>query len=130
LACGSSGSDDATSVAETEGTGSTGRDASAGPSTSPDGDGTTDDDTTTPSTSSAPTTDDDTTGPQGECFAARLLWFEDFETGAYDRWTSKSYGADWGNECQGNGLSREQSRSGSWSNRSEITCVLGESHRG
>jgi hypothetical protein len=71
-----------------------------------------------------------TSGEPGECFEARLLWFEDFETGNYERWTSNSYGGDWGNECQSNGFSADQARSGSSSHRSEITCVLGESHRG
>jgi hypothetical protein len=86
------------------------------------------DDETASSTSSSAT--GESTGSEGACFAARLLWFEDFENGDYDRWTSKSYGGDWGNECQGNALSQEQARSGSWSNRSEITCAHTESHRG
>ncbi len=73
---------------------------------------------------------DASTGSAEECFEARLLWFEDFENGNYDRWTSKTYGADWGDDCDSNALSQEQAHGGSWSNRSEITCAVGESHRG
>lgn len=80
-----------------------------------------------PSTSAA---DDSSTGPVGECVEARLLWFEDFENGDYDRWTSNNYGADWGGPCDYNELSMDHAMSGSWSNRSEITCAIGESHRG
>lgn len=69
-------------------------------------------------------------GGTGECFDARRLWFEDFEGGDYDRWTSNTYGADWGGDCDYNELSMDQAVSGSWSNRSEITCAYSESHRG
>jgi hypothetical protein len=80
-----------------------------------------------PSTGSA---DDPSTGEPGECVQARLLWSEDFEGGDYDRWTSNSYGADWGGPCDYNERSMDQAVSGGWSNRSEITCAIDESHRG
>lgn len=70
------------------------------------------------------------TGEPGECVQARLLWFEDFENGDYDRWTSNTYGADWGGPCDYNELSMDHAVSGGWSNRSEITCAIDESHRG
>jgi hypothetical protein len=133
LGCACGSSDDAKGESETATDGST--DASTDDPSSAGGDapsGTTgassvDDGTggSDPSTTTAPADDTAT-----ECFAARLLWFDDFEGGDYDRWTSKSYGGDWGNACQGNALSQEQARSGAWSNRSEITCTLDESHRG
>ncbi len=62
---------------------------------------------------------------------ARRLWFDDFETNNYNRWTSKGYGNDWGNGCQNNGFSTEQARSGTTSHRSEIVCRSHEDvHRG
>jgi hypothetical protein len=65
------------------------------------------------------------------CLAATRLWFEDFETGNYDRWTSKTYGKDWKNGfCHDNGFSTDQAVSPSHSHRSEITCASDESHRG
>lgn len=60
-----------------------------------------------------------------ECVRARRLWSEDFESGDYARWTSGTYGADWGPEsarCRENGITREEARSGSSSHRSAITC--------
>jgi hypothetical protein len=68
----------------------------------------------------------------GDCFDAKRLWFDDFETGDYSRWTSQGYGDEWGNDCQSNGLSQETSVSGQTSQRSEITCVYTEDevHRG
>jgi hypothetical protein len=68
-----------------------------------------------------------------DCVHATRLWFEDFETGDYARWTGDSYGGDWGNHCQSNGFSSERARSGSYSHRSEITCSYTEEdsvHRG
>lgn len=67
------------------------------------------------------------------CFRAKRLWFEDFETSDYSRWTSKTYGSDWGNACQGNALSALQAESPTHSNRSEIVCAYtaeGNVHRG
>jgi hypothetical protein len=130
VACSSSDVDEAETSASAANTdGSTGVGTSVSGDTLPGGPDTTADDDSGSGTSTPPM-DATTTGPQGECFAARLLWSEDFEGGDYDRWTSKSYGADWGNDCQGNALSQEQARSGAWSNRSEITCAHDESHRG
>jgi hypothetical protein len=72
-------------------------------------------------------------GSSGACFRATRLWFEDWETGDYSRWTSRSYDNDWGNSCQSNGISNERSVSPSHANRSEITCAYtseGNVHRG
>lgn len=69
----------------------------------------------------------------GPCVKATLLWSEDFETGDYARWTSNSYGNDWGNDCQSNGFSTEQAVSGTHSHKSSITCSYtaeGNVHRG
>jgi hypothetical protein len=70
-------------------------------------------------------------GAGSACFDATRLWFEDFETGDYSRWTSKTYGKDWNNGfCHDNGFSTTQSKSPTYSHRSEISCVSTESHRG
>jgi hypothetical protein len=68
----------------------------------------------------------------GDCFDATMLWFEDFETGDYSRWTSNGYGDEWGDDCQNNGLSTETSVSGETSQRSEIVCpyTADDVHRG
>jgi hypothetical protein len=70
------------------------------------------------------------TGGGGSCVRAKRLWFEDWETGDYSRWTQQSYDGNWGNECQSNGLSTAQAQSPTHSHRSEITCAYSESHRG
>lgn len=108
-----------TSLGPTEGGMSTGSDDPTGPTPASTG-------AVDPSTSA----DDTSTGEPGECVQARLLWFEDFEGGDYDRWTSNGYGADWGGPCDYNERSMDQAVSGGWSNRSEITCAIDESHRG
>lgn len=62
---------------------------------------------------------------------ATLLWYEDFESGNYDRWTSETYEADWNNGlCHDNGFSSEEVQEGSFSHRSDITCAVEEVHRG
>ncbi|HJL14814.1 MAG TPA: hypothetical protein RMH99_04110 [Sandaracinaceae bacterium LLY-WYZ-13_1] len=64
-------------------------------------------------------------GPSGPCVAARRLWSEDFETGGYERWTGRSYNAEWGPEsgsCRENGFTDSPVRSGAWAHRSAITC--------
>jgi len=69
----------------------------------------------------------------GPCFHARRLWFEDWETGDYSRWTSQTYGNGWGNECQSNGFSTDHAVSPTHSHRSQITCPYtaeGNVHRG
>ncbi|GEM_PF-6063289 len=68
----------------------------------------------------------------GTCVAAQLLWFDDFETGDYSRWTSHTYDADWdGGHCHDNGFSIDRSMSGSQSHRSDITCASSQNvHRG
>lgn len=67
----------------------------------------------------------------GSCFDATRLWFEDFETGDYTRWTSSDYGNDWKNGfCHANAFSTEHAVSPTHSHRSEITCASDESHRG
>jgi hypothetical protein len=72
--------------------------------------------------------------PSTECFRARLLWSEDFESGDYDRWTGDTYGAGWGREsasCRQNGITTDRAHSGTSSQRSAITCASHESvHRG
>lgn len=72
----------------------------------------------------------DVSGDGGACLRARRLFFEDFESGGYSRWTSMTYNADWGDTCQSNGLSTREAVSGSTSQRSEIVCAGTESHRG
>ncbi|MFO0568825.1 MAG: hypothetical protein U0263_24395 [Polyangiaceae bacterium] len=65
------------------------------------------------------------------CFDAKRLWFEDFETGDYSRWTSQTYDKGWNNGfCHDNGFSTAQAQSPTHSHRSEITCVDTQSHRG
>ncbi|MBE7484398.1 MAG: hypothetical protein HS104_31065 [Polyangiaceae bacterium] len=65
------------------------------------------------------------------CFDAKRLWFEDFETGDYSRWTSKTYDKNWNNGfCHDNGFSTAQANSPTHSHRSEITCADTQSHRG
>jgi hypothetical protein len=67
----------------------------------------------------------------GACFHATRLWFEDFETGDYQRWTSQTYGKDWNNGfCHDNGFSTDHAKSPSHSHKSVITCVDTQSHRG
>jgi hypothetical protein len=68
--------------------------------------------------------------PTTPCVRARRLWFEDFETGNYDRWTGRTYGNEWGNGCQSNRFDYTNVRSGRGSHRSEIVCRNSESHRG
>lgn len=70
-------------------------------------------------------------GDAGECVRARRLWFDDFETGDYSRWTGMDYGNDWRmGICHANGFSTDQAVSATHSHRSEITCATTESHRG
>jgi hypothetical protein len=69
----------------------------------------------------------------GPCVGATLLWSEDWETGDYSRWTSMTYGNDWGDACQSNAISTTESNSPTRSNRSEIVCEYvgtGGVHRG
>jgi hypothetical protein len=58
----------------------------------------------------------------GPCFRATRLWFEDWETGDYSRWTSQTYGNEWGNDCQSNGFSTARAVSPTHSHRSRISC--------
>lgn len=70
-------------------------------------------------------------GDAGPCFDAKRLWFEDFETGDYSRWTSKTYDKGWNNGfCHDNGFSTVHAVSPTRSHRSEITCADTQSHRG
>ena len=65
------------------------------------------------------------------CFDAKRLWFDDFETGDYSRWTSQSYDKGFnGGLCHDNGFSTTQAVSPTHSHRSEITCAISQSHRG
>jgi hypothetical protein len=67
----------------------------------------------------------------GACFDAKRLWFDDFETGDYSRWTSQSYDKGFnGGLCHDNGFSTTQAVSPTHSHRSEITCAISQSHRG
>jgi len=67
----------------------------------------------------------------GACVQAKKLWFDDFETGDYSRWTSSTYGDSWnGGLCHGNGFSSQHAKSPTHSHRSEITCAIDQSHRG
>jgi hypothetical protein len=76
--------------------------------------------------------DGDPKPPPGECFDATLMWHEDFETGNYDRYTSHTYNANWGNDCQDNATTTETFHSPGHSQRSEITCTYPQDtvHRG
>ncbi|HWB77629.1 MAG TPA: hypothetical protein VG755_21835 [Nannocystaceae bacterium] len=79
------------------------------------------------------TTDAGSSGTgDGECIPATLLWFDDFETGDYSRWSAGNYGADWHDgECHDNGFTDATFVSAGHSHRSAITCATpGESHRG
>jgi hypothetical protein len=69
--------------------------------------------------------------PTSTCIRARRLWYEDFETGNYDRWTGRTYFDSWGNGCQNNGFDYTNPRSGRGSHRSDIVCRSSDSvHRG
>jgi hypothetical protein len=71
-------------------------------------------------------------GPPG-CFDATLLWFEDFETGDYSRWTGHTYNDDWGNDCQSTARTDAIAQSPTHSQRSEVKCPYtteGNVHRG
>jgi hypothetical protein len=61
------------------------------------------------------------TGSAG-CFDAKQLWFDDFETNDYSRWTGMSYDNEWGDNCQSTAISTEDSHSPSHAERSEIVC--------
>jgi hypothetical protein len=62
---------------------------------------------------------------------ARRLWFEDFETGTYERWTGQTYGGGWGDACESNGFDTTNPHAGVRSHRSEIVCASSDSvHRG
>ena len=69
-----------------------------------------------------------TTGSAG-CSDAKQLWFDDFETGDYRRWTGKTYKDDWGNNCQNTAISTESAHSPTHSQRSEIVCAYGRRRR-
>lgn len=69
--------------------------------------------------------------PPTECVGARRLWFDDWETGDYSRWTSHTYFGDWGDGCESTGISTENPHGGRYSNRSEIVCrSSSDVHRG
>jgi hypothetical protein len=128
-ACGDDGAGDGGGSTGTTSTAASSADAS-GPGTPSSGDDPTGASSAATGDSSTSVADGTSTGEPGECVQARLLWFEDFENGDYDRWTSNTYDADWGGPCDYNELSMEHAVSGGWSNRSEITCAIEESHRG
>jgi hypothetical protein len=68
--------------------------------------------------------------PAGACVNARRLWFEDYETGDYQRWTG-GYDSGANNRCQENGFDSENAFDGSSSHRSQILCRSnGSVHRG
>jgi hypothetical protein len=70
-------------------------------------------------------------GPGGPCLHARRLWFDDFETGDYSRWTGRNYNESGvGPQCRGSGFSQDRAVSPSHSHKSEITCALPDNHRG
>jgi hypothetical protein len=70
-------------------------------------------------------------GGSATCIQATQLWFDDFETNDYSRWTGQDYGNDWKDGfCHANGFSSDQAVSPTHSHRSEITCASDESHRG
>jgi hypothetical protein len=66
----------------------------------------------------------------GTCTRARRLWFDDFESGTYARWTSGSYvSAQNGGGCYSSGISTERARTGTRSQRSSIACTQTNNHR-
>jgi hypothetical protein len=71
-------------------------------------------------------------GADTSCFEATLLWSDGFESGDYRNWSSQTYGADWGDDCQDNAISSDTASSGTRSQRSEITCAYAAdtTHRG
>ena len=70
------------------------------------------------------------TGGTSGCRAAHQLWFDDFETGDYRRWTGNTYANDFGNSCQNTAFSTEQAVSPTHSERSDVVCTYSESQRG
>jgi hypothetical protein len=107
------------------GTGGTGASGTGGRSGADAGDGTTSKGDAAPDGGAR-----DGGDASANCTKAKLLWSEDFETGDYSRWTSKTYDGNWGNACQSNGFSTLHAVSGTHSHRSEIVCTYTESHRG
>jgi hypothetical protein len=62
---------------------------------------------------------------QPRCVRARVVFREDFETGDFSRWTSRTYNQGWGPEsaaCRDTRFAPEHPRSGRLSLRSRITC--------
>jgi hypothetical protein len=67
--------------------------------------------------------------PSTECVSARRLWADDFETGDYRNWTG-SYGGRSADGCRNNWLTTSGVHSGTYAQRSVITCTSPDSHRG
>jgi hypothetical protein len=78
-----------------------------------------------------PPAEPDAGPPPTECVGARRLWYDDFETGDYSKWTSHTYFGDWGDGCESTAISTANPHNGSYSNRSEIVCrSYTDVHRG
>jgi hypothetical protein len=66
-----------------------------------------------------------------ECVRAHRLWADGFETGDYQNWSGGGYGGGWGDSCDDNGLTTSDVHSGTYANRSVITCASQtDVHRG
>ncbi len=65
----------------------------------------------------------------GQCVNAQRLFFDDFESGSYDAWTSNTYVIKDTGGCHESRFSDEQAVSGKQSHRTSVDCASDQSHR-